>query len=113
MTILFLFIIPLSVSAAQEKVSVKGKAITVKEAIKLIEKNSAYSFFFKSTDLDNKSRRDVDCEGSLDEVLSEVLKGSNIKYVIKGKDSYLIVNKVQSSAPATKIKKNEISGCRR
>ena len=50
MTILFLFIIPLSVSAAQEKVSVKGKAITVKEAIKLIEKNSAYSFFFKSTD---------------------------------------------------------------
>lgn len=36
MTILFLFIIPLSVSAAQEKVSVKGKAITVKEAIKLI-----------------------------------------------------------------------------
>ena len=46
MTILFLFIIPLSVSAAQEKVSVKGKAITVKEAIKLIEKNSAYSFFW-------------------------------------------------------------------
>lgn len=38
MTILFLFIIPLSVSAAQEKVSVKGKAITVKEAINIIEK---------------------------------------------------------------------------
>ena len=109
MTILFLFIIPLSVSAAQEKVSVKGKAITVKEAIKLIEKNSAYSFFFKSTDLDNKSRRDVDCEGSLDEVLSEVLKGSNIKYVIKGKDVILSINKVQSSAPQQN-KKNEIIG---
>lgn len=108
-TILFLFIIPLSVSAAQEKVSVKGKAITVKEAISIIEKNSVYSFFFKSTDLDNKSRKDINCEGSLDEVLSEVLKGSNIKYVIKGKDVILSVNKVQSTAPQ-QSKKNEIIG---
>ena len=108
-TILFLFIIPLSVSAAQEKVSVKGKAITVKEAISIIEKNSVYSFFFKSTDLDNKSRKDINCEGSLDEVLSEVLKGSNIKYIIKGKDVILSVNKVQSTAPQ-QSKKNEIIG---
>lgn len=108
-TILFLFIIPLSVSAAQEKVSIKKKAITVKEAINVIEKSSTYSFFFKSTDLDNKKRRDVDCEGTLDEVLSEVLKGSNIKYVIKGKDVILSVNGVQNTAPQ-QSKKNEIIG---
>lgn len=97
--ILVLFIIPLSVSAAQEKVSVKGRAITVKEAINIIEKNSVYSFFFKSTDLDNNKKRDINCTGSLDEVLNEILKGSNIKYVIKGKDVILSANEVRSNAP--------------
>lgn len=110
MTILFLFIIPLSVSAAQEKVSVKGKAITVKEAIKLIEKNSAYSFFFKSTDLDNNTKKDINCEGNLDKVLSEVLKGTNLKYVIKGKDVILSVNESKSIAPQQSKKKEEIIG---
>lgn len=81
--ILFLFVIPLSASAAQEKVSVKGKALTVKEAISMIEKNTDYSFFFKSTDLDNRKKKDISCEGTLDEVLGEVLKDSNIKYIIK------------------------------
>lgn len=108
-TILFLFIIPLSVSAAQEKVSVKGKAITVKEAINIIEKNSVYSFFFKSTDLDNNKKRDINCTGTLDEVLTEILKGSNIKYVIKGKDVILSANEVRSTAPQ-QSKKNEIIG---
>lgn len=110
MTILFLFIIPLSVSAAQEKVSVKGKAITVKEAIKLIEKNSTYSFFFKSTDLDNNTKKDINCEGNLDKVLSEVLKGTNLKYVIKGKDVILSVNESKSIAPQQSKKKEEIIG---
>lgn len=108
-TILFLFIIPLSVSAAQERVSVKGKAITVKEAINIIEKNSAYSFFFKSTDLNNSSKRDIDCTGTLAEVLNEILKGSNIKYVIKGKDVILSANEVQSTAQQ-QSKRAEIVG---
>lgn len=107
--ILFLFIIPLSVSAAQERVSVKGKAITVKEAINIIEKNSVYSFFFKSTDLNDNSKRDINCTGTLDEVLTEILKGSNIKFIIKGKDVILSVNKVKSTAPQ-QSKKNEIIG---
>lgn len=108
-TILFLFIIPLSVSAAQEKVSVKGKSITIKEAINIIEKNSVYSFFFKSTDLDNNRKKDINCAGTLDEVLSEVLKGSNIKYTIKGKDVILSVKEVKSTTPQ-QSKKNEIIG---
>lgn len=108
-TILFSFIIPLSVSAAQEKVSVKGKAITVKEAISIIEKSSAYSFFFKSTDLDNNRKRDINCAGTLDEVLTEILKGTNIKYVIKGKDVILSAKEVKSTAPQ-QSKKNEIIG---
>ena len=107
--ILFLFVIPLSASAAQEKVSVKGKALTVKEAISMIEKNTDYSFFFKSTDLDNRKKKDISCEGTLDEVLGEVLKDSNIKYVIKGKDVILTVNEAKSAAPQQN-KKSEIIG---
>lgn len=107
--ILFLFVIPLSASAAQEKVSVKGKALTVKEAISMIEKNTDYSFFFKSTDLDNRKKKDISCEGTLDEVLGEVLKDSNIKYIIKGKDVILTVKEAQNVAPQ-QSKKNEIIG---
>lgn len=109
LTILLVLIMPLSVSAAQNKVTVRGNSITLKQAIQMIEKSSGYTFFFKSSDLDNNIKKDLNCEGSLNEVLAEVFKESNISFVIKGKDVILKANQIEKIVPQQQ-KKSEIVG---
>lgn len=109
LTILLVLIMPLYVSAAQEKVTVRGNSITQKQAIQMIEKSSGYTFFFKSSDLDNNTKKDLNCEGSLNEVLTEIFKGSNISFVVKGKDVILKANQIEKIVPQQQ-KKSEIIG---
>lgn len=75
----------------------------------MIEKSSRYTFFFKSSDLDNNIKKDLNCEGSLNEVLAEVFKESNISFVIKGKDVILKANQIEKIVPQQQ-KKSEIVG---
>lgn len=77
-----------SVAAMQSRVVVKGKAISLRDAVRQIEKNSEYKFFYKSDDL-GEGTKDLNCEGDIIEVLDEVFKGSGIGYVIKGKEIIL------------------------
>lgn len=49
--VLLLLFYPLNILGAQGVISVKGQAMTIKQAIQLIEKNSDYTFFYNAADL--------------------------------------------------------------
>lgn len=106
--ILMLLLFPVAVSAAQGRVAVKGQAITMKQAIKMIEAKSGYTFFFKASDVDDKKAKNFDCEGTLDEVLDEVFKGSDVSYVVKNKE--VILKTKTAPAVQQQAKKRVITG---
>lgn len=82
---------------AQGQIVVKGRSLSISQAINLIEKSSKYIFFYNANDLKNTNLKDIDCEGSIDEVLSEIFKGSNIRYVIKGDEVILKIEKTEGA----------------
>lgn len=98
--------IPLPALAAQGQIVVKGRSLTISQAIDLIEKSSKYTFFYNANDLKNKNLKNVDCKGSIDQVLNEIFKGSNIRYIIKGDEVILKMDKTEG----TQQKKNKIIG---
>lgn len=63
--IMFMLLYPMSVFAVQGQIAVQGKAMSIKQAIQVIEKNSKYTFFYKAADLSNAKIRDIHCEGSI------------------------------------------------
>ncbi|WP_320989936.1 TonB-dependent receptor [Bacteroides sp.] len=87
--IMFMLLYPMSVFAVQGQIAVQGKAMSIKQAIQVIEKNSKYTFFYKAADLGNAKIRDINCEGSIEEVLNVLFKDSGISYVIKGNEVIL------------------------
>lgn len=99
---------PATLSAAQGRVEVKGNAITVKEALTQIEANSGYTFFYKAGDVDNVKKHSFDCNGTIETVLEEVLKGTNVKYVVKGKE--VIFTSFKAEAAPQQAKKRVIKG---
>lgn len=48
-----MMLFPVTLSAAQGRVKVKGNAITVRQALKQIEASSEYTFFYKAEDVDD------------------------------------------------------------
>lgn len=48
-------------------------------------KNSDYTFFYNAADLEDKQRKDINCNGPIDEILDEVFKDSGISYIVKTK----------------------------
>lgn len=96
--VLLLLFYPLNILGAQGVISVKGQAMTIKQAIQLIEKNSNYTFFYNAADLKNTTNKNLNCEGTIEEVLKEVFKGSGITYMIKGNE---IILKQRGSRTAT------------
>ena len=106
MTVSFL---PAQHPRAQGVISVKGQAMTIKQAIQLIEKNSNYTFFYNAADLKNTTNKNLNCEGTIEEVLKEVFKGSGITYMIKGNEIILKVNKEEAAQQQPK-KKRTVTG---
>ena len=90
---LVLLFYPLSALGAQGHISIKGQSITIMQAIQLIEKNSDYTFFYNAADLEDKQRKDINCNGPIDEILDEVFKDSGISYIVKNKEVILNVQK--------------------
>lgn len=107
--VLLLLFYPLNILGAQEVISVKGQAMTIKQAIQLIEKNSNYTFFYNAADLKNTTNKNLNCEGTIEEVLKEVFKGSGITYMIKGNEIILKVNKEEATQQQPK-KKRTVTG---
>lgn len=107
--VLLLLFYPLNILGAQGVISVKGQAMTIKQAILLIEKNSNYTFFYNAADLKNTTNKNLNCEGTIEEVLKEVFKGSGITYMIKGNEIILKVNKEEAAQQQPK-KKRTVTG---
>ena len=103
--VLLLLFYPLNILGAQGVISVKGQAMTIKQAIQLIEKNSNYTFFYNAADLKNTTNKNLNCEGTIEEVLKEVFKGSGITYMIKGNEIILKVNKEEAAQQQPKKKR--------
>ena len=107
--VLLLLFYPLNILGAQGVISVKRQAMTIKQAIQLIEKNSNYTFFYNAADLKNTTNKNLNCEGTIEEVLKEVFKGSGITYMIKGNEIILKVNKEEAAQQQPK-KKRTVTG---
>jgi len=107
--VLLLLFYPLNILGAQGVISVKGQAMTIKQAIQLIEKNSNYTFFYNAANLKNTTNKNLNCEGTIEEVLKEVFKGSGITYMIKGNEIILKVNKEEATQQQPK-KKRTVTG---
>ena len=107
--VLLLLFYTLNILGAQGVISVKGQAMTIKQAIQLIEKNSNYTFFYNAADLKNTTNKNLNCEGTIEEVLKEVFKGSGITYMIKGNEIILKVNKEEAAQQQPK-KKRTVTG---
>ena len=107
--VLLLLFYPLNILGAQGVISVKGQAMTIKQAIQLIEKNSNYTFFYNAADLKNTTNKNLNCGGTIEEVLKEVFKGSGITYMIKGNEIILKVNKEEAAQQQPK-KKRTVTG---
>jgi hypothetical protein len=103
--VLLLLFYPLNILGAQGVISVKGQAMTIKQAIQLIEKNSNYTFFYNAADLKNTTNKNLNCEGTIE----EVFKGSGITYMIKGNEIILKVNKEEAAQQQPK-KKRTVTG---
>ena len=103
--VLLILFFPLTLSAAQGRVTVKGQSITLRQAIKIIESSSNFKFFFYTSDLDALPSKNLDCEGEISDVLKEVFAGSGISYVIMGDD---IILKLEMRPECKLVKKESM-----
>ncbi|WP_169316161.1 SusC/RagA family TonB-linked outer membrane protein [Mucilaginibacter paludis] len=85
LTILITTIAFLQVSAGTlaQKISLKGNEISLKKALQSIKKQSGYALFFNNTLVEQAGSANVDLkDATLDQALSEVLKGKPFSYTI-------------------------------
>lgn len=88
-----IFCSPLIMAAAQGIIKVKGY-ISEAQAIRQIEENSKYVFFYDAADLDAAKRKNIDCQGTIEKVLAAVFEGSDVTYVVKGDEVVLKVSRL-------------------
>lgn len=105
--LMFVLLVPVTVSAAQGQIVIEGKSLTLKQIIREIEKKSEYSFFFKTVDFDKMAKQNVNCNGSIEEVLAAVFKNSNVKYVVKGKEIILKTEETKAESVPTVQQNNQ------
>lgn len=105
--VLFMLLYPISVFAAHGQISVKGQSITMKQAIQLIEKNSNYTFFYNVVDLKNTVIKNLDCKGSINEVLDKLFEGKGVTYIVKGNE---VILKIEKTEGVQQQAKRTISG---
>lgn len=100
--VLVLLFYPLTVLGAQGHISIERQSITIQEAIQLIEKNSNYTFFYNAADLKNVQLKNINCSGTVEEVLKKVFADSGISYLIQGNEVTLKIEKTQSTQQTQK-----------
>lgn len=108
--VLLMLLYPMGVIAAQKIVSVKGQSISMKQAIELIEKNSDYTFFYNAADLKHIYPKNIDCEGTINEVLEKVFEGTGVSYLIRGEEVILKVERTVKAESSQQVKKTKIVG---
>lgn len=82
-----------------DKITVSGKSMTIREALAQIEKSTDYSFSFNSSDGVYQTKKDINVNGNINQVLGELFVGTAVDYKINGTEVVLKNNTSQSSAP--------------
>ena len=108
--ILALLLYPITLFAAYGQIAVKGESLSVKEAIQQIERHSNYVFFYNATLLKEMGKKNIDCKGSIEKVLNEIFKNTNIEYMIDGNEVVLKVKSAPVAPQQTKQKKRTVTG---
>lgn len=82
--------------AQNEKLSIKAHNVTIAEVVAIIEKQSDYVFFYKSEDVDNAHRYNLELENrNINEILDRLVNNTSLVYKISGK--YVFLNKKEST----------------
>jgi len=90
----------------QAQVTLRMQNVTVKEAIEALKKETKKSLFFEVGDIDLDRKISVDVQNkSMEEVLTQILKGQNLSYDIKG--NYIVIAKTIAE---TKTRKHLVTG---
>lgn len=91
-----------SAFAQNTKLSLNTSSTTVKQALKQVESQSDYNFFFNENllDIDRKVSLQLE-EVSIEEILDKLFKGTNVNYRLVGND---IILSNQANAPDQKGK---------
>ena len=81
--------------AQEHRISVEVKNGTFYEVVSQIEKQSKFMFFYKSEEIDNNQRINLNVKNKLvSEILNEITKNNNLTYKITGK--HIILTKLSS-----------------
>jgi TonB-linked SusC/RagA family outer membrane protein len=83
--------------------------MTLSRAIRMIEKNSNYKFFYKTEDL-KAHPRDINCQGEISEVLDVLFDGTGITYLIRGNEIMLKKENLNRMNEAQQQQKRTITG---
>jgi iron complex outermembrane receptor protein len=89
--IIFIALLQCSAKSFSQKVNLNEKNIPLKQVLQQINKQTGYVFFYDSKDVNNKNVSVVLKDASIDEALSESLKGSALKYKVINKTILLQV----------------------
>lgn len=103
--VLLLMLTHSSYAAAQSRVSIVRNNMTVRSALSEIEKQTNYSVDFDERILDlNRSISLNFQDRSLDEVMREILKGTNCSYSIRNRHIIIVSTQASEQDPARHIK---------
>lgn len=103
-----------SVAYAQsidQKVTVNGNRITLKEFLKQIEKQSQFTFVYRDIILDDNNDIIInETDKPLSEILNRILTSKNLDYKVSNKTIVLIRKEVKSSETGTSKMRKVVSG---
>ncbi len=93
---------------ASGQITVKGSGMNILDAIKLIEKDSGYTFYFNADDLSGLPALTFNCSGDINKVLDCMFAGSGIDWQVRGNEVSL-TKKANVSKNET-VRKRMVSG---
>ncbi len=93
---------------ASGQITVKGSGMNILDAIKLIEKDSGYIFYFNADDLSGLPALTFNCSGDINKVLDCMFAGSGIDWQVRGNEVSL-TKKANVSKNET-VRKRMVSG---
>lgn len=86
--------------AQSEKITVKAKDATFNEVVSIIEKQSSYVFFYKSRDVDNSYRFNLDMtDKTVKEILEVITRNTSLSYSVSGK--YIFFDRKRTIEPVS------------
>lgn len=91
--------------AEQQRIVIRGKSLSYENAIRQIEQKSDYTFFYQKEDFAGLGLININYEGDINDVLKELLKGSNLSYVIKDKE--VILKKTTKEKSPQSVQQNK------